>query len=151
MTRVTQARGGFSLVEVLCALAVLSVGVIGLATGLTTALRESKESERATRAALFAQGMLESLQADRFLTVGEEEGDLPAALGALRWRRTIEAMQPEGLHHVVASVVDAKTGAEIVSLETLLFDPPLRTSTIGFGSASSSATGVRKPLEATSR
>lgn len=144
MARSSAARRGFSLIEALCALAVLSIGVIGLASGLTTALRQSKESERVTRAALYAQGLIESLKADRSLTPGEEEGELPAALGAMRWRRTVEAIQPEGLHHVTARIVDAKSGVEITAIETLLFDPPSR---FGAGSGGSSAPSASQKRE----
>ena len=43
---------GFSLIEVMCAILILGIALVGLTQGLTTALSSSKESEQQTMAAL---------------------------------------------------------------------------------------------------
>ena len=66
---------GFSLVEVICAMLILGIGLVGLIEGVTVALKTSKDSELHTTAALIAGGRIELLRAEGYLYEGEEEGD----------------------------------------------------------------------------
>jgi prepilin-type N-terminal cleavage/methylation domain-containing protein len=118
------ARAGFSLVEILCAILILGVGLAGLVQGLTTALASNKESELQTVATFIAAGRIDLLQADGFLIEGEDSGpcdDLPM----YQWRQSITRTSVEGLYDVQVTVEHAKTGDAIFELRTLLFDPPL--------------------------
>ena len=56
-------NAGFSLVEVMVAILILGIALVGLTQGITTALSSSKESELQTVAALFAAGQIETLRA----------------------------------------------------------------------------------------
>ena len=49
-------NAGFSLIEVMCAVLILGIGIAGLTQGITTALASSKEAEVQTAAALLAAG-----------------------------------------------------------------------------------------------
>src|SRR5688572_1548412 len=119
-----RARGdGFSLVEVLCAILILGVGLVGLVQGLTTALSSSKEAELQTTAALFAAGQIETLRADGFVMEGETDGTCGPDLDAYQWRQTVGKTAIEGLFDVVVAVEHAATGKKIYELETLIFDP----------------------------
>ena len=60
-------NSGFSLIEVMCAILILGVGLVGFTQAITTALGSSKDSEMQTTAALFAAGRIESLRADDYL------------------------------------------------------------------------------------
>ena len=71
----SQRNAGFSLVEVMCAILILGIAMVGLTQGITTALSSNKESELQTTAALLAAGQMELLQADKILTDGEEQGE----------------------------------------------------------------------------
>jgi len=51
---------GFSLVEVMVAVMILGVALVGLTQGITTALSSTKESELQTAAALIAAGRLKN-------------------------------------------------------------------------------------------
>ncbi len=69
-------HGGFSLVEVMVAIMILGIALVGLVQGVNTALVSSKESEVQTAAALLAAGQIESLRADALgIEDGETEGE----------------------------------------------------------------------------
>jgi len=61
---VRNRKRGFSLIEVMCAVAILGVALVGLTQGITTALGSNKESELQTTAALLAAGRIETLRAE---------------------------------------------------------------------------------------
>ena len=115
---------GFSLVEVMIAVVILSVALIGLTQGITTALASSKESELQTTAALFAAGQIELLRAEADLIDGTDNGDCGEFLPLYRWKQTIKPTGTDGLHDVDVIVENSQTGAEIYELRTLLFQIP---------------------------
>ena len=117
-------RGGFSLVEVLCALVILGVGLVGLTEAMTSGLQTSKAMEEETRAALLAAGRIETLRADGYFTDGEEEGDFGQQFPRYAWRQTISASSPEGLHEVVVVVEEAASKKPLYELRTLLWKKP---------------------------
>lgn len=121
-------NAGFSLVEVMCAILILGLAMVGLTLGITTALTSNKESELQTAAALIAAGQMEQLQADRILVDGVEEGDCGAGLALYRWRQSISSTSISGLHEVAVTVENTRTGKPIYELRTLLFDPPAEKS-----------------------
>ena len=118
-------NAGFSLLEVMCAILILGVGLVGLTQGITTALSSSKESELQTSASLIAAGQLEMIRADGFLRDGVKEGDCGEGLSLYRWRQSIKGTTIGGLHEVEVVVENAKSGQSIYELRTMLFDPPL--------------------------
>ena len=118
-------QAGFSLVEVVCAILVLGVGLVGLTQGVTTALSSSKDSEVQTAAAMLAAGQIETLRAEGYLTEGEKESAEDEGLPGYRWRQTITRTSIDGLYDVKVAVENAKSGRPICELQTLLFDPPV--------------------------
>jgi prepilin-type N-terminal cleavage/methylation domain-containing protein len=123
-----KSAAGFSLIEVMIALLVLGIGLVGITHGITTALSASKESELQTTAALLAAGQMEILRAEGYLVTGVTEGDGGSELPLYRWRQTVANSSVEGLHEVEVVVEHAKTGQAIYELRTLIFDPPLLSS-----------------------
>jgi prepilin-type N-terminal cleavage/methylation domain-containing protein len=123
-----QAEGGgdrgFSLVEVMCAILILGVGLAGLTQGVTTALSSSKESELQTTASLFAAGRVETLRAEGDFRDGASEGECGEGLSLYRWRQSISGAGIDGLHEIVVAVENAKSGKAIYELRTMLFEPP---------------------------
>ena len=117
-----RAAGGFSLVEVMCAILILGIALIGLTQGITSALVSSKESELQTTAAMFAAGKIEMVRADGYLTDGEREGDCGDDLPLYQWKQSISSTGVNGLHELVVKVENAKSGDLIYELRTMLFD-----------------------------
>ncbi len=114
----------FSLIEVMVAILILGIALVGLTQGITTALGSSKESELQTTAMLFAQGKIEELRASK-LTVGEDEGDCGAGLDLYRWKQNVTTTDLDGLHDVKVVVENARTGLAICELQTLIFEVPV--------------------------
>lgn len=119
-----QRSRGFSLVEVMGAILILGIGLVGLTEGITGALRATRESRLQTAAALQAAGLLETLRAESYLVDGVTEGDCGPGLVPHRWRQTISRTDLEGLHDVAVTILDEKTGQIVCELRTLLFEPP---------------------------
>jgi len=117
------SRGSaFSLIEVMCAIVILGVALVGLTQGLTTALGSSKESELQTTAALLAAGRIETIRAEGYLYDGVEEGQYGDDLAQYQWTQTITSTSTKGLHDVQVVIENSRTGKQIYELETLLFD-----------------------------
>ena len=106
------------------AIVILAIALTGLTQGLTTALSSSKESELQTTAALLAAGQIELLRAQTDWTDGTEQGDCGAALPLYRWRQTVSPTDIDGLHEVDVVVENARSGAAIYELKTMLFQIP---------------------------
>jgi prepilin-type N-terminal cleavage/methylation domain-containing protein len=118
-------NAGFSLVELLCAILILGVGLVGLTQGITTALSSNKESEMQTTAALIAAGRIETLRADGFVIEGDSEGECGEGLSLYRWRESVASTSIEGLYDVEVVIENSNSGKRIYELRTLLFDAPL--------------------------
>ena len=118
-------HGGFSLVEVMVAILILGIALVGLVEGVNTALLSNKDSEAQTSAALLAAGQIEALRADALgIEDGEKEGDFGDELPLYRWRQTIRGTQTEGLHDVTVVVENSKSGKMVYELKTMLFEKP---------------------------
>ena len=118
-------HGGFSLVEVMVAILILGIALVGLVEGVNTALLSNKDSEAQTSAALLAAGQIEALRADASgIEDGEKEGDFGDELPLYRWRQTIRGTQTEGLHDVTVVVENSKSGKMVYELKTMLFEKP---------------------------
>ncbi len=117
-------NAGFSLIEVMCAILILGIGLVGLTQGMTAALSSSKEAEVQTCAALIAAGQIEALRAEPFIDTGETEGDCGEGLSLYRWKQTVTSTRIDGLYDVEVVIENSKSGQSIFDLRTLLFDPP---------------------------
>ncbi len=85
-------RGGFTLLEVLVAFAVLAVA-LGVAFEIfATGLRGARSADALTRAVLAAESRLAGVGIETELTPGETEGE---ADNGMLWRIDIREQQPE--------------------------------------------------------
>jgi len=126
--RASYNKSGFSLVEVLVAILILGVALVGLTQGITLALGSNKESELQTSAALLAAGQIESLRAEGYITDGETDGECGEGLELYHWRQTISPAGIDGLHQVEVVIEHTGTGKPIYELRTLLFEAPEDTT-----------------------
>lgn len=118
-------RGAFSLVEVMVAIAILSIALVGMTQGLTTALQSNKEAEWTSVAALIAEARVEFLRADGYLIEGVTEGALSGELTDYSWQETLTQTEIEGLYEVELEVTHTDTHQRLYLLKTMLFDPPV--------------------------
>ena len=132
---------GFSLVEVIFAISILAIAVVGLTEGITLALQSSKESELQSTAALFAAGLIETLRAEGDFEDGDKDGDCGQELSLYQWKQSLTSAGIDGLHHVKITIENAKTDKVIYELETLLFQTPEDTG----------STSTARPEPATGR
>ena len=116
-------QAGVSLIEVMIAMLILGVGLVGLVHGINTALGSSKEVEMQSQAALLAAGQIEALRADGFVVEGETDGEFEGELSIYSWKQSVKPTTPEGLFEVTVTI--HKGESEIYELKTMLFDPPV--------------------------
>lgn len=116
------STGGFSLIEVMCAILIMGVALVALTRGMTTALGSTKDSEVQTTVVSLAAGQIETLRAGAVLTDDTTEGDFGDSFPKYKWEQTISPSDVDGLHQVEVVVEDAKSGATLYKLTTLLFD-----------------------------
>jgi prepilin-type N-terminal cleavage/methylation domain-containing protein len=77
---------GFSLIEVLVAIGIFSVAILGLAVGAITITRANKTSQFHTVGTKLAQDKLEQLKASAFAAVGAG-GDVPPPVQGVAFTR----------------------------------------------------------------
>ena len=141
---VRNQNAGFSLIEIMCAILILGIALVGLTQGTTTALSSNKESELQTTAALLAAGKIELLRAEGYVLDGVTEGEGGEGFALYRWKRSVTSTSIEGLHEVSVLVENAKTGTAIYELKTLLFDPPSYSSSDEPGDRKDSSKAKRR-------
>jgi prepilin-type N-terminal cleavage/methylation domain-containing protein len=120
--RAKKHNGGFSLIEVMCAILIMGVALVALTRGLTTALGSTKDSEVQTTVVTLAAGQIETLRASAVLTDDTTEGDFGDSFPKYKWEQTVAPGDVDGLHQVDVVVEDSKSGATLFKLTTLLFD-----------------------------
>ena len=77
--RKNEAEGGFTLLEVVIAISILTVGLLAVATMQTAAIRGNDNAYRVTKSTTWAQDRLEALIAlpysDAALSIGNDKAD----------------------------------------------------------------------------
>ena len=121
----TNHTSGFSLLEVMVAVLILGIALVGLTQGIVTALGSNKDSELLSTASLLAAGRIELLRSEGDFTDGVTEGQEEDGMSLYKWKQTISGTATEGLHEVLVEIEHSKTGKTIYSLQTMLFQPPL--------------------------
>ncbi len=129
MMRRSQLQSGFSLIEVLVAVVILAIGVVGLVEAMTLSLRSSRDEELHTVAVVLAAGHMELLRSERFIVEGSNDGEFGDEFPDLGWREEIEETSVEGLYKVTVAIELVETEVIVFELETRIFDPPFTSTT----------------------
>ena len=115
-----RSLAGFSLVEMLAALGIFSLGVVATLQVFTVCLRSTGISRDYTRASFLAQELMEEALAEGNFTVGQESGDLSDVFPGATWTREVSETETAGLYSVRVSVLWSERGRErVFELTTL--------------------------------
>jgi prepilin-type N-terminal cleavage/methylation domain-containing protein len=121
---------GFSLIEIIVTLVVLSIAVIGVLSVFTTGTSRSADPLILNQAAALAQEKMDEAIALRksggFAAVGAAGGAFPAPFDAYNWARVVDCdptfVPCPAQYQRVTITVSWNAGAESVSLVTLIAD-----------------------------
>jgi general secretion pathway protein I len=96
---------GFTLLEVMVALAVLSVALVVLFSQQATSLSRGNEARIITKATLLAQERMAGLLAEKRLSIGDEEGEVKESIPPFKWRQSVEESSIEGMKRLTVIVL----------------------------------------------
>jgi len=97
-------RAGFSLVEMVAAVAIFSVSVVATLEVFTLCVRSTTASVNHSRAALLAQERLEETLAQEEVIPGAEQGDFGDAFPNATWTLDVAETETEGLYEARAVI-----------------------------------------------
>ncbi len=103
---------GYSLVELVAALTIFSLGVVSALNLFTTCLRSTSASKGYTHAVLLAQGKMEETLADGTQYAGTDSGDFGDDHSAHSWEMEILDTEQMGLMEVRLVVTWMERGRE---------------------------------------
>jgi general secretion pathway protein I len=83
---------GFTLLEVMVALAILALGLVTVLELFAGSLRIAVKSSRHTQAAIYAQNVMDRVFARSRLEDGETSGEFP---GGYEWRARVRELRPD--------------------------------------------------------
>ncbi|HIE50795.1 MAG TPA: prepilin-type N-terminal cleavage/methylation domain-containing protein [Armatimonadetes bacterium] len=95
---------GFTLLELIVALAIMTLGLVGVLHALSAALVASRTAEDYTTAAMLAQQKLEELLLLPEPEVGEDAGDFGELFPRFQWESTVEETELENYYHLSVTV-----------------------------------------------
>jgi general secretion pathway protein I len=82
---------GFTLLEIMVALAVLATGIVSVLELFGGSLRLGGKASQRTQAVIYAQNVMERVLAQERLEDGQESGEFP---GGYRWEARVQEIQP---------------------------------------------------------
>jgi general secretion pathway protein I len=103
---------GFTLLEVMVAMAVLSVALVLIFSQQATSISQGAEARIVTRATLLAQERMASVIAQEPLIEVEEEGETEDSVPSFTWKQTVEESPIEGMKKVTV-LVQWKEGEKV--------------------------------------
>ena len=95
---------GFTLIEVLAALLIFSVAIVGIIEGVGSALSYQADLSMRQRAAMLASNVLEEVKYTGDLSEGEDQGQFEGDDAVFTWKSAIEEGDIPGLMKVTATV-----------------------------------------------
>ncbi len=111
---------GFTLIEVLVAMVILSVGLLGTAALITGIIKGNKVSNRITTATTLAQDKMEEIKRDGYSNAGDEtKASLPSPYDQYERKVTVIDPSPAANMKTVTVTVYWES-SESISLQTIL-------------------------------
>ena len=94
-------KKGFTLIEIIMAMAIMAIGIIGVVRLLPVGLRASKSSEIMSRAAFLAQERLEELKLAGFdeLSSPNPSIEMEGEQGDYAWAAEVSEIELEGVYN----------------------------------------------------
>jgi general secretion pathway protein I len=118
-----QARG-FTLLEVMVAMAILAIALVGILKANVQSLQVMADSRTRTTLALLAAGKLAEVEAVGVAEWNEFQGDFGREYPRVTWRVEVEPTEVEELTHVAVVVSQDGNGLGTrMRLEQLFFVP----------------------------
>ena len=112
-------NNGFTLIEVLIAMVILSIGLLGTAALITGIIKGNKVSNRITTATTLAQDKIEEIKSMEYINVAEEP--LSIITDYPLYKRKVVIPPPPGTGMKTVTVtVSWDSGAHSVELKTIL-------------------------------
>jgi general secretion pathway protein I len=106
------SRRGFSLIEVLAALAIFGLSIGGLIQGIAMALAQWSVAEDQTKALMLAENVMEEIIYNADLTPGEEGEPYEPPDDRFAWESVIEETDVPGLVRIEVRVAWTSRGQE---------------------------------------
>ncbi len=111
------ARRGFTLLEVIVSLAVLSIGLVAVLEAYGAAARVSLQDEFITTATFLAAGKMEEVLKEPYIAAASDEGDFGEEFPDFTWTVDAADSEIEGLLTVTVRVEwEGPTGEDYLEL-----------------------------------
>ena len=135
-----RSRRGFTLIEVMVAIVLLSVGILGVMGAVRGVTRASGRAEETVEAVTLARGMLNEIKSSGSVQTGTSNGDFGVQNPGYRWESTVEtSADVADLLQITVTVLWPDGPRENrYNLTTLYLPPPTASTT---DSTSATTTG----------
>jgi type II secretion system protein I len=95
----------FSVLEVLCALTIFSVAVVGIIEGVTLQIKSERNAEETTRAAMLAQNILEEIRQAGEYSDDSQSGKFDEENTGFQWQYDMKETDVTGLFRVSVKIL----------------------------------------------
>jgi general secretion pathway protein I len=103
--RFSTAWGGFTLLEVMVALAILSAALVVIFSQQARSIAQGNEARITTKAALLAQERMAGLITQEGLRSENEEGEVEDSIPPFTWKQMVEESNIEGMKKLTVIVL----------------------------------------------
>jgi len=114
MKRENSGQAGFSLIELLVAIVILAIGLLGLAELQVTAIRANSQSETMLAAATIAQGVIEEIAA-----MSSDDAIFNANVNGATWPNSPITVEGGGTYDITYDVQTTYQGVTNLCLITV--------------------------------
>lgn len=116
-----RSRRGFTLIEVLVALAIVAIALVALLAAAARLTRDADHLRDTTLANWVAANVLvETRLDDPFPNIGESEGRMRMGPREFRWRRVVQNTPEPALRRIDVHVFDADAAADAAPVQSLV-------------------------------